>query len=98
MQKTAEQVWLSKSHSALIPERLPKPLQPFHGITLDDQIIIPSLNGSSAQKLRLNVRRRAERREQLGAHHSHVLSSFSLLLLLFSLEEVEGEEDRLFSI
>lgn len=50
-----------KAHSTLIPELLPKPPQPFHGITLDGQIKTPSLNGSSAQKLRLDVEREEHR-------------------------------------
>lgn len=64
-----------KSHSTLIPEQIPKPLQLFHRITLDSQIKIPSLNGSSAQKQRLDdtEERREKKREQLGADCSQVL-------------------------
>lgn len=57
-----------KFHFALIPAQLPKPLQPFQGITLDDQINIPSLNGSSAQKLRLDVKRGEHRGENNWVH------------------------------
>lgn len=39
---------------------------------------------------------RAQRREQLGAHFSHTSSSFSLLRLLFSQEELREEENRPF--
>lgn len=90
-----------KSHSTLIPEQIPKPLQLFHRITLDSQIKIPSLNGSSAQKQRLDDKRaehRGERRRENSWVQTAAKSYIFLSLLLFSLEDVGGEEDRLLSL
>lgn len=53
-----------KSHSTLIPEKLSKPPQPFHGITLDGQIKIPSSNGSSDE---VGCRERRESTEERAA-------------------------------
>lgn len=88
-----------ESNSTFIPEQLPKPLQLFHGITLDGQIKIPSLNDGSAQK-----RKTDDKRGEHGGQNSWVYAAakssfFFMPLLLFSLEEVVGEEeDRLFSL
>ena len=73
-QSTALEGLKQNSRSALIPEQIPKPLQLFHGIILDDQIKVPSLNGSSAPKQRLGDERRVQKREQLDAGGSQVLS------------------------
>lgn len=68
-----------KTHSTLIPEQLPKPLQLFHGITLDGQIKIPSLSGSSAQK----HDKRGERREENSWEHIAAKFFFSCLCFCF---------------
>lgn len=69
-----------KTHSTLIPEQLPKPLQLFHGITLDGQIKIPSLSGSSAQK----HDKRGERREENSWEHIAAKFFFPASAFVFS--------------
>lgn len=84
----------------LIPEQFQKPLKLFHGITLEGQIKIPSMQGSVTQKQRLDDKKGAQREEtswvQEAAKQSFLLLLLLLLPCLLSLEEVKGV-DRLCS-
>lgn len=86
---TNSRVWSFRALSFLSSSQ--KLLQLFHGITLDGQIKIPSLNGSSTQKRRLDDKRGEHRRENSWVHTAAnsclVFFPLFLRLLLFSLEE-----------
>lgn len=59
-----------------------KPLELFHGLSLDGQIENPSFKGNSTQKERRDDKSRAQRSEQLGAHHCQVFPPASAFFAL----------------